>query len=85
MRTAVFETPPTVAVIVAEVVVETGLVAIAKVARFAVGFTDTEVGTIAPGEFEASVTVIPELPAASGTRTNPSEVTPPVTLPGFRS
>lgn len=61
--------PPTVTVIVADVVVETGFVAMANVPRVAPDFTVAELGTTAAAVFDETVIGTPELPAGSGIRT----------------
>lgn len=81
---AVAELPPEEAVITALVLVETGVVAIVKVAWVAPPGTTMKAGVVAEQLPLLSVTMSPPAGAALDKDTVAIEPAPPVTMPGFR-
>jgi len=80
---AVLLTEPSVAVMVAFVWVLTALVVTVKVPVVAPDATVTEAGTCAAALFDASVTVMPLVPAAESRVTVPVLAVPPITDVGL--
>ena len=84
VRLAVFETPLSVAVMVAELAEATATVPTAKVAVDCPAGTVTDAGTVTPWLLDWSDTTIPPVGAELDNVIVPTELEPPVTEMGFK-